>query len=64
MSPPAQTSLSVASCLSNHHMYDHAVIPKSLPVLSTEPVLRKVAVDRELGLLTEPWYIDIACRPS
>ena len=31
------------------------VIPKSLPVLSTEPVLRKVAVDREIGFSTEQY---------
>ena len=31
------------------------VIPKSLPVLSTEPVLRKAAVDRELRFSTEQY---------
>ena len=31
------------------------VIPKSLPVLSTEPVLRKAAVDREIRFSTEQY---------
>ena len=31
------------------------VIPKSLPVLSTEPVLRKAAVDRGLRFSTEQY---------
>ena len=30
------------------------VIPESLPVLSNESVMSKMAVDRELRLLTEP----------
>ena len=30
------------------------VIPKSIPVLSTESVLRKMAVHRELQFSTEP----------
>ena len=31
------------------------VIPKALPVLSTEPVLRKIAVDREIRFSTEQY---------
>ena len=33
----------------------HGVIPKSLPVPSTEPVLRKAAVDRGLRFSTEQY---------
>ena len=35
--------------------YFTEVIPKSLPVLSTEPVLRKAVVDRELRFSTEQY---------
>ena len=35
--------------------YFTGVIPKSLPVLSTEPVLRKVAVDRVIRVLIEQY---------
>ena len=39
------------------HLDEHntGVIPKSLPVLSTEQVLRKAAVDRELRFSTEQY---------
>ena len=37
------------------HSMTTGVIPKSLPVLWTEPVLRKAAVDREIRFSTEQY---------
>ena len=43
----------IAGAITLTSLLNTAVTPKSLPVLSTEPVLRKAAVDRGIRFTTE-----------